>query len=179
MLSVLFVIRRNEINHTHKFVVYKVDRYLALDFISSGKNILIADSILVGEKKVMNYAVTNHWIDNGLEEPLIHKFEDDVIEYEQFFKYKSYIKFRDKRILVIDGKKEVSCPSGKMKMDYLVLRKNPNYSIKFLNLIFNPEVIIVSMDNSLWKLKQWEEENETDVVIWPIWEKGAFVEELD
>jgi competence protein ComEC len=179
LLSILFVVRKNRINHTHKFVCYQVGKHLALDFISSGKNVLIVDRSLINEQKIINYAISNHWIINGIKEPLMHKFEKDSIEYEKFFKYKSCINFRGKNILVVDDSNKLSYSSKKIKMDYLVLRKNPKYSIKFLDSVFNPDVIIINMDNSLWKQKQWEEENVTDVIIWSILNEGAYVAEFD
>ncbi len=180
LLLVLFTFRNYKIKNTYEIVVYNVGNGMALDFISSGENILLVDSVLRGEKKRIGFATGNHWIYSRIKEPNIQIINSEMIQSLGFLKYKSVINFRGKTILLLDGKAKTRNLLKNAKFDYVFVLSDPKVKITTLDSLYQPEKIIINANNSYYFQKKWEKEAiESNIPIWLIAKLGAFIKKIE
>jgi len=161
-------------------VVYDAGYGMALDFISSGKNSLLVDSVLKSEEKRIGFAAGNHWIYAGIKTPNIQLANSERIQSKEFLKYRSAMSFRGKTILLLDGKVEDQLLLKKSEFDYVFVTSNPKINMKELDSLYHPNQIIINANNSFYLQKKWKTEAiENNVPVWFISDKGAFMKEID
>jgi len=66
--------------------------------------------------------------------------------------------------------------NDKIKVDVLLICKNPSVAIADIVSAVNPAHIVFDASNSLWKIKQWKKECEDlHLIYFVTGEQGAFV----
>ena len=181
LLLMLFSFRNYTIQNAKKFVVYNAGYGMAIDFLSSGENLLLVDSLCYSDQKKIAFIAKNHWVYSGVKKPQIklNNFSDTILN-NWFLKYKSVVYFFDKKILILDGKVKNVPLIDEAKFDYVVLISNPRLSLRELDSLYHPSQIIINANNYASLRKQWEAEaKELDIPTWFVAKEGAFVKDLD
>lgn len=180
LLLFLFTYRNYKIKNTHEIVCYDAGYGMALDFISSGKNVLMVDSVLNAETKRLEFAVGNHWIYSGLNKPRVLVDHNEIIQEINLIKYKSIINFRGKTMLLIDGKAKDQRLLKETNIDCIFISSNPKVNMLVLDSLYHPAQIIINKDNYFSYQQRWKNEAiENNIPIWLIAESGAFIKQIN
>jgi competence protein ComEC len=151
-----------------------------MDLISGKKNIFVADSSFLHNNSGMLFHVKHNWWDSGLNEQVLIAKENETDHRDEhaFFK-NEYIGFCGKRIAVVDPSFR-SHPSGKkIKLDYVIISKQPRIKIRELLRTLDAGKIIFDSSNPQWKVKRWMAECKAlSVSCYDVAGSGAFVEDI-
>ncbi len=180
LLLGLFTLRNYKIENTHAILFYNAGNGIAMDFISSGKNMLLVDSVLQLDEKRIGFIAGNQWIYAGVNEPSIEMINNELVQSMDLFKYKSVIRFRGETIMLFDGKVSNLFLSKNPSIDYVFITSNSKLSMNEIDSLYHPKQIIINANNSFYLQKKWKAEaSEYNIPIWFIREEGACMKAID
>ena len=155
-----------------KIVVYNIPRQRAVDFIVGNKYLFLGDSILQQEGLLQNFHLKPARISMHLGKN-VQKLNGLQQEHNcwQFF---------DKKIMIIDSTVFYEKLSNRIKIDILIISKNPAIKISAITTAIKPSIILFDSSNSLWKIANWKKEClALALPCFSIPEQGAFVLNID
>ena len=165
-----------------KIIIYAIKNTTLIDFTGDGESILAGDIFNLDDYTVDQ--LNTHWVASGVKNKfrfLLHPLVNNDHQFSRkmfFFKYGNFIQFHDKRVGVIN-RRMLTENGKKLKLDLLIISKNPRLTIKELMQHFTFREIIIDPSNPVWKSKQWMgEARQLKVDCYSVAEKGVFVEEL-
>lgn len=160
-----------------KIIVYNIPKVSAYDFISGKNTVFIGDSLLINNDNKMLFHVKHNWWDLGVDqEEIVTPEKISNYQHDYLFAKNGFIQFYDKRIAIVSQKPNVN---QKIKVDYLILSKNP--TLKITDLINNYEFkkLIIDSSNSRWKNTQWLKESANlHIECYSVYDSGAFQEAI-
>ena len=167
-------------NYNHlqqrKISIYNIRKHSAIDFIEGNENTFICDSILFNDKNKINYHLQNHWWKLGLKITNKTTSIKKLCNFNnrEVFQSKNFIRFYNKRILIIDKKFKVFPYNKKLEIDFAIISNNPKIKIKDIKKCFNLGLLIIDASNSYWNEKQWIKEcEEENINIYSVTSSGA------
>jgi competence protein ComEC len=94
----------------------------------------------------------------------------------ELFVKNNFFQFHANRLLVIDSSNCDFQSDEKMKIDYIIISKNPRIKITQIAKNFDCKNYIFDASNSLYKIEQWKKEcEELHLHFHSVLEQGAFV----
>ncbi|MEO6683845.1 MAG: ComEC/Rec2 family competence protein [Ginsengibacter sp.] len=171
ILALLFVLQithqKWQAFNQRTIIVYNIPSQNALDFINGNKYKFIADPEVQSNKLIYNFHLKPSRI-------LLQAHKNDY-KNDVFFSSGNFYKFFDKRIVILDTLMHPVLPK-RLKVDYIILTKNPKIKIADLLPYYECEQIIFTSSNSMWKIGEWKKEcEELFLRFHSVSEQGAFV----
>jgi competence protein ComEC len=157
--------------HQNKLIVYNVSQHKAIDFINGHQYYFSGDAEVIENNALKNYNIQPAHIMLGVHySAYLPKF---------IFNKNNFYQFYNCRVLMIDSLLAYKIPPQKIKVDYIILSKNPPLHIASIASIFDCKKYIFDASNSLWKIGQWKKEcEELHLHFHSVSEQGAFITDL-
>ena len=153
--------------HQQKIVIYNVPQHKAVDFIYQNNYYFVGDSIMKVDGVLQNFHI----------KPARVLFQVDAVDtLPQLFHQDMYWQYGNKKCLFIDTTIKFHPLTQKIKVDVLLVSKNP--AIKMVDILaaVAPSIIVFDASNSLWKIENWKKECEQLLLrCHSVSEQGAFV----
>jgi competence protein ComEC len=157
-------------NDQQKMIVYNISQYQAIDIIDGRKYQFLGDSILREDGFLRNFHL------NGSR--ILHRV-NAADSLNSINCKNNIIISAHKNILVIDKPVYASFTPKKIKIDVIVISKNPGLYIKQLADVFDCDQYVFDASNPLWKINKWKKDCENlHLRHYSIPEQGAFVMDL-
>ncbi len=155
-----------------KIIVYNVPQHRAVDFIEGSSYQFIGDSILLEDGLLQNFHLKP-----ARTAMQLTRRSDSLADADS---EKRIFTFGDKRILLIDTALVYEQPAQKIRVDIIVLSKNPRLYIPQLAGVFDCKQYVFDASNSLWKINYWKKDCEKLLLrCHSVAEQGAFVMEAE
>lgn len=165
-----------------KIIVYNIKNTSLIDFTGERESILAGDIFDLHDYSLDQ--MNTSWGASGLKNVfrfLIHPLVNNDHPFTGkrfFFKCGNFMQYHEKRVGVINHKLSVGA-GQKLRLDLLIISKNPRVTIRELMQHFTFRKIIIDSSNPIWKSKQWlEEAKQLKISCYSVPESGAFVELL-
>jgi competence protein ComEC len=157
--------------HQKKVIVYNIPQHRAIDFIHGYQYNFIGDSEVIENPTLKNYNIQPTHIALNL--------QYSSLLPGVFYKRNNFYQFYQTRVVIIDSAVAYYFPPQKIKVDYIIISKNPLLHIASIASIFDCQKYIFDASNSLWKIDQWKKEcEELHLHFHSVSEQGAFVTDL-
>ncbi|MEO7801414.1 MAG: ComEC/Rec2 family competence protein [Ginsengibacter sp.] len=151
VLLVLNAFTKWKVHSQEKMIVYNVPKYSAMDFSEGNSYQFIGDSSLLTDGMLQNFHLKPGRIQNH--------FANQVATLNNLSISNNLIYYHGKKILWVSTHDWLPLEE-KLKIDVIILSKNPRISIQQLNKTFECQTFVFDASNSLWKIVQWTEECE-------------------
>jgi len=139
-----------------RIVVYNVAKTSAIDFIDVKKNVLLTDTSFASNQSALLFNVKHNWWDLGVTQSKIvtHDYTGNHLWIKSGF-----IQFYDKKIAIPEKKLKISAkPAKPIEVDYLMLSKNSQTSLKEMLYYYKPQKIIFDSSVPFVRLLKWKKE---------------------
>ena len=157
-----------QLKKQQKMIVYNIPRHRAIDFISGSNFIFVGDTILVQDPLLQNF--------NLKPARIALQLNKNGNSLRNFFQQGSFCQFNDKKVLLIDAPLSFEVQREKIRVDLIVISKNPTLKMAQLATVFDCGQYLFDASNSLWKIDKWQKEcEELHLRSYSVPEKGAFV----
>jgi competence protein ComEC len=151
-----------------KIIIYNVSRHSAIDFVSNNKYWFYGDDEFKEDDALQNFNLKPARVSIQVEE------SRDTLK--ALTNSGRLWQFYNKKIMVIDSAVQFEPTNTKLKIDVLIICKNPKINISDIVSAVSPAVIVFDASNSLWKIAQWKKEcEELHLPYFITGEQGAFV----
>jgi competence protein ComEC len=154
--------------HQKKMIVYNIPMHEAIDFVQGNKYYSVSDSAVKEDKLLRDFNIKPAQVAlmltsaSSLPDVLIHK--------------NNFYQFYNGRILLIDSAQNYFPLKEKIKLDYIIISKNPQVKISKLAQTFDCKSYVFDASNSRWKIGQWKKEcEELHLHSHSVSDQGAFV----
>ncbi len=155
-----------------KIIVYNVPGKTAVDFVLGNKYVFYGDSILKQDGLLQNFHLKPSRISMHLDK---REQKLNGLQYQDNFWH-----FFDKKIMIIDTTVFYAQLNNRIKVDVLIISKDPKIDICSITSAIMPSVILFDSSNSLWKIAKWKKEClALALPCFSIPEQGAFVLNID
>jgi hypothetical protein len=138
--------------------VYQYRGGLAMDFISNGENLFVADSTILNDADAMAYNVENHWNSRHLRTQILPtKFFKDT-SWKNLYAKPPFIIFRNNLIFIYDQEFLRYCHDT-VAVDYVLVSKPSRFNQQvFPGLLHIKKSVILDDDiypsqSAIWKSK--------------------------
>lgn len=172
-LLLFFVIRSFDFlqrNHQQKLIIYNVPQHKAMDLIDGRNYQFVGDSLLLQDGFLQNF----HLKPSRILHRITATNQLTTINYSN-----GLICSSNKKIILIDDSINISVVDKKIKVDAIIISKNPKLDVTQLAQAFDCNQYIFDASNPLWKINQWKKDCENlHLRHYSIPEQGAFVMEL-
>ncbi len=179
VLLIIKIVQTIEIRGQKQLIVFDVPKVSAINFIEGKKSVFLADSSLTNNESSMAFNVRHYWWDREIaDEVLLNKESaESNMEDATLLKQSNFIQFHDKRIVVINDREFLNhAPQNKIKVDYIIISKNPKVKIAELLNAFDVQQIIFDSSNSLYRCSKWEEDcKNAGIRYFTVPRQGAFI----
>ena len=151
-----------------KMIVYNVSRHTAIDFVSSNKYWFLGDDEFRQEGVLQNF---------NLKPARVSMQVEESIDTLNSLSNKNRLwQFYNKSVMIIDSSILFDHRENKLKIDVLLICKNPKIQITDIAASISPASIVFDASNSLWKIAQWKKEcEELHLQYFITGERGAFI----
>lgn len=157
-----------QLYHQKKIIVYNIPRHKAVEFIDRNNFFFSGDTEVVNDKLLNSYNLKPVQIAFQL------KGAPDKLNH--FFSKNNFYQFYNSRILMIDSSFTNYKSGKKVKVNYILISKNPRIKIADVAENFDCKNYIADASNPPWKIEQWKKEcEELHLHFHSVSEQGAFV----
>ncbi len=186
LLSVSFTLTENQRQKQQKIVFYCANKQTAVGFVSRQQQVLVADSVLLKDKKANKFNLDGAKSLYGFStavsfalDTVDSRYQQVPLQIKNLRNLGNNFLFFDKRIALVDS---IPKPIGncfKLKVDYLVIRDNPRIRIVDLKKLYQPGLIIIDGSNSFYKTEKWVTDSQkAGLKAYSIKNQGALVIDL-
>lgn len=172
-LLLFFTVRTIDLIHCNqqqKIIVYNVPQHQAMDLIEGRQYQFLGDTVLTKDGFLRNFHLQPSRILHRIEPA--GKLHSIAIENH-------IIAGTNKKIIVIDDALPQLKNSAKIKVDAVLISKNPKLYISQLLNIFDCQQVVFDSSNPLWKINKWKKDCDSlHLRHYSIPEQGAFEMEL-
>ncbi|HMU10610.1 MAG TPA: ComEC/Rec2 family competence protein [Ferruginibacter sp.] len=166
--SVLMAYNKWTVMKQQKIIVYNVPRQQAIDLVSGSDYQFVGDSVLL-----QNGLLQNFHLKPGRIALQLAKRKDLL---NTVFSNGMFYQFNNTRLAIIDRYIQTELPVQKIRLDILIISKNPKLTISQLTMMFHCDQYVFDASNPAWKIEKWLEECRTlNVQGHSIPGQGAFV----
>jgi competence protein ComEC len=154
-----------------QLVVYNVPQHQAIDFIYGRNYAFKGDSILSEDGSLQNFHLKPSRI--------LYRISE-TNELASLQHGSNIFEFCSKRILLIDQIVSLAPSDTRIKVDVIIISKNPSLKISNLANVFDCNQWVFDSSNSNWKINKWQQECEQlHLSSHAVVDKGAFVLNMD
>ncbi|HEX2683358.1 MAG TPA: ComEC/Rec2 family competence protein, partial [Ferruginibacter sp.] len=125
-------------------IVYNVPQLQAIDLVNGNNYHFLGDSLLLE-----NVALQNFHLKPGRIALRLRSQSEDL---KELFSESMFYQFNNARILLLDKTIHFTAPAEKIRLDLVIISKNPKLSIAELARSFNCSRFIFDASNSAWKV---------------------------
>ena len=128
LFMVSLTVRLYQADNQDAMVVYSLRNHTAVDFVSGGQHVLLADSALMADESTLDYSVKGSWAKRHLSQhPQVIGFEEDF-ENDYLCKKSNLASFDGKLLALWDDERFADTLSYRLPVDYLLVmgRQNPD-----------------------------------------------------
>jgi competence protein ComEC len=136
-------------NQQQKLIVYNIPSHTAIDLIEGRNYQFIGDSILTEDGFLRNFHIKPSRV--------LHRISP-ADSLQNFSLNNNLISCNGKSILIIDEAFAVPQLQQKIKVDAIVITKNPKIYLNRLSTIFDCNQYIFDSSNPFWKTAYWEKD---------------------
>ena len=129
-----------------KIIIYNVSQKQAMDFINGRHYFFKGDSSIIKNKLLQNFHLTPS--------RLLHRIYP-IDTCAGLFSLHPLYSYGNTRILIIDTATRFIPTDQKIKVDLVIISKNPRLYIKDLVAAIECRQIVIDSSNPLWKANQW------------------------
>ena len=129
-----------------KIIVYNVSQKTAMDFINGRHYFFKGDTSIINNKSLQNFHLTPS--------RLLHRLYP-MDTFPILVNLPPLYLFGNTRILIIDTSIQFIPSNQKIKVDLVIISKNPNLYIKDMLASVECRQIVIDSSNRLWKAAQW------------------------
>jgi competence protein ComEC len=179
VLMLFFSFRKAERLSQQKMIVYHVPKSTAIEFIKGKEDLLLTDTLLMGDERKIEYHIRNYRTKSGIRKPENMILNQAVVQKDWIMKSDHFIWFGNKRIVLVGPMFEALPCGEKMEVDFLILTGNPGINIEDLCRVFDAGEIIFDSSNAFWRIEKWKTECEENRIAYHVIpEMGARLIEL-
>jgi competence protein ComEC len=150
-----------------QLIIYNIPQHQAIDFIEGRKYVFKGDSLLLHDDFVQSFHLNPARV-------LYRISPTDSLE--SLITSKHFICFGNKVLLLADSSLSLQPTKEKIRVDIVLLTKNPPFTIQRLTKTITSRLIIMDASNTAWKINRWKQEcRENGVAFYSIPDQGAFV----
>ena len=154
--------------HQKKIIVYNIPRHQAVEFIARNNFFFSGDSEVVNDKLLNSFNL------NPVQ--IAFQLKKTPVKLNQLFSKHHFYQFYNSRILMIDSSYSNYKPGKKIRINYILISKNPPINISEVAQNFDCKNYIFDASNPQWKIEQWKKEcEELHLHFHSVPEQGAFV----
>ncbi len=132
-----------------KIIVYNVPNHTAIDLIEGRKYQFIGDSVLTADGFLRNFHIKPSRVLNRI---------TPADSLNNIIFQNNVITAKSKRILIIDNDFEIVPQPQKIKVDAIILTKNPKVYLSRLSTSFECKLYIFDSSNPFWKIAYWQKD---------------------
>lgn len=136
-------------NQQQKLIVYNVPNHTAIDLIEGRKYQFIGDSILTEDGFLRNFHIKPSRV--------LHRISP-ADSLHSFSLHNNLLSCNGKSILIIDEAFATPQLQQKIKVDAIVLTKNPKIYLSRLSKIFDCNQYVFDSSNPFWKIAYWQKD---------------------
>jgi len=152
----------------NKIVVYNISKRKAIDFINGNEYQFFGDSILQSDTKLQDLDLKPARI--------VLQLSNKTDSLSSVFNKEIFRQFKNKRIVLVDGKTLFAPNQQKIDVDVIIISQNPKLYISQLASVFNCNQYVFDASNSLWKIDKWKKDCEKlHLRSYSIPDEGAFI----
>ncbi|MEO6538473.1 MAG: ComEC/Rec2 family competence protein [Ferruginibacter sp.] len=169
--TMLHAFAKFRLQQQQKIIIYNVSKHRAIDFVHKNKYHFIGDSILQVDGVLQNFHLKPARVALQLEASGAF---NNLEHHNKLWHYAGKIcLFMDSSIVLAPLKQ-------KIRVDILLISKNPNLHIADITTAVTPAIVVLDASNSLWKIENWKKECEQLLLrCHSIPEKGAFILDVE
>lgn len=133
-----------------KLIVYNVPKQQAIDIINGNRYLFVGDSILLEDGALQNFHLKPGRIAqqlNGRTAVLAGVFQQGI-----------FYQFNNRKVLILDKAMNFEPVPERIKLDLVIISKNPKLDITSLAKIFHCTQFVFDASNPAWKIKKWQQE---------------------
>ncbi len=138
--------------HQRKIIVYNIARHKAVEFIERNNFFFTGDREVLDEKVLNNY--------NLKPVQIALQLNNEPGKLHHLFSQNNFYQFYDSRMLMIDSAFKNYHSDKKIKINYILISKNPKVKIADIENVFDCKNYIFDASNLPWKIEQWKKECE-------------------
>jgi competence protein ComEC len=154
-----------------KVVVYNIPMHKAIDFVHGNQYYFVGDSSVINDNLLNNFHVKPAHINLMV--------RDKSLLPGVFYEKNNFFQFHNAKLLLVDSTFKYYPRPTKVKVDFIVISKNPQLNISSLAQVFDCKLYVIDASNSLWKIEKWKKEcEELHLRFHSVSEQGAFVTDL-
>lgn len=175
LLMISVTIRLYRVENQDEMLVFSLRNHTAVDFISGGEHILLADSTLMSDEGSVDYSLKGAWAQRNLSaHPQTLGFEEDFAN-EYFHKKSNLISF-DGKLLVLwsDDCQTDDSLSYRLPIDYLLVTGKQSPDVQSVVNNYDTRLLLIDGSVPRYLAEKWATQAEALNV--PIYElaSGAF-----
>jgi len=157
-----------QLHHQKKIIVYNIPRHKAVEFIDRNNFFFSGDTEVVNDKLLNSF--------NLKPVQLAFQLNKTRVKLNQLFSKNHFYQFYNSRILMVDSSFSNYKSGKKVKVNYILISKNPKIKIVDIAENFDCKNYIFDASNPPWKIEQWKKEcEELHLHSHSVSEQGAFV----
>ena len=122
---------------------FSLRNHTAIDFVSGGEHVLLADSALMADESTIDYSLKGTWSKHNLSHhPRIVGFEEDYAN-DYLCKKSNLISFNGKLMALWDGQRLDDSLSYRMPVDYLLITGRHKPDVQSIVNGYNPQLLLI------------------------------------
>lgn len=165
---VLMVHHKWEVMKQQKIVVYNVPRQQAIDLVSGPNYRFVGDSSLLQDGLLQNFHLKPGRI--------LLQLTNRKDSMNNIYSNGLFYQFNHTRLAIIDRPVQTEPTAQKIRLDMLIITKNPKLTITQLAKLFHCDQYVFDASNPAWKIEKWQKEcNELNIRGHSVAGQGAFV----
>jgi competence protein ComEC len=168
-LSLFFVIRSVSFRQAYaqqRVVIYNVTRHQAMDIINGRRLTFVGDREVIADDFIKNF----HFKPARTAQRLWANDTSGLLRKGNF------ISLSGIKILLADTSLIFKSPRKRVKLDLLVISKNPSLYLPGLKQTFEIKQIVFDASVPAWKIRNWKKDCDSlHIPYYDVSEKGAFV----
>lgn len=145
------VLREVTITNQQMIVFYKVNKHPAISFVNGRKQVLVSDSTVFNDIRILSYQIDGLRVQAGLDKPVQQCLPFATYirgKYNTTVSCPEFYYFKGKRIAILSGRCILPRSKKVLKTDYVLLCNNLSVPIKVLAEYFPGALMLFDASNS-------------------------------
>jgi competence protein ComEC len=178
LFMVSLTVRLYQADNQDAMVVYSLRNHTAVDFVSGGQHVLLADSTLMADESTLDYSVKGSWAKRHLSlHPQVIGFEEDF-ENAYLCKKSNLASFDGKLLALWNDERFTDTLSYRLPVDYLLVMGRQNPDIQSVVNGYEAKMLLIDGTVPRYLAEKWmAQAAEKQLPVYDL-SKGALVVDL-
>lgn len=183
LLALNYSVRSVKRDQQRLLVVQHINRHSAVSFTSGRKQVVLADSVVVANPELLNYAMANQRIRSGITSVCYivpcNGNRSPEGPFPDFFEKDGFFSFCGKRGVVLSDNFCIPEQDRRIHLDYVIITGNLKQKLSALQGCFPGAEFIADASSPAWKCAAWKKEAlQLGVPFYSVRESGAWVKQF-